>query len=90
MPICPPLSDLLGPQRQHSSMNPVLGAARHLTGTVDTPREAAHPPRRRSHRSASDIDLPAGLVNTEPVKGKRVDQLGDGRATVNRQVQVRT
>ena len=67
-------------------MNPVFSAARQATGTVDTPREVAHPPppplppQRIRYRFAS------GIVNIESVKGKRLNQVRDGRTTVKCQM----
>src|SRR3984885_1717419 len=67
-------------------MNPVFSAARQATGTVDTPRAVAHPPppplppQRIRYRFAS------GIVNIESVKGKRLNQVRDGRTTVKCQM----
>src|SRR5271156_1057975 len=69
-------------------MNPVFGAARQATGTVDTPREVAHPPAPPLPPQRIRDRFAGGIVNIESVKGKRLDQVGDGRAAVKCQMPV--
>jgi len=67
-------------------MNPVFGAARQASGTVDTPGEVAHPPAAPLPPQRIRDRFAGGIVNIESVKGKRLDQVRDGRATVKCQM----
>ena len=67
-------------------MNPVFGAARQATGTVDTPPEVAHPPSAPLPPQCIRYRFAGGIVNNESVKGKRLDQVRDGRAAVKCQM----
>lgn len=67
-------------------MNPVFSAARQASGTVDTPCEMAHPPAAPLPSQRIRDRFAGGMVNIESVKGKRLDQVGDGRAAVKCQM----
>jgi hypothetical protein len=56
-------------------MNPVFSAARQATGTVDTPREVAHPPPAPLPTQRIRYRFAGGIVNIESVKGKRLNQV---------------
>jgi hypothetical protein len=67
-------------------MNAVFGAARQATGAVDTPSEVAHPPPAPLPPQRIRDRFAGGIVNSESVKGKRLDQIRDGRAAVQCQM----
>src|SRR3984957_15323282 len=67
-------------------MNPVFGAAGQASGTVDTPPEAAHPPPAPLPSQRIRYRFARGIVNIDSVKGKPLDQVREGRATVKCQM----
>ena len=67
-------------------MNPVLGAARQLTGTVYAAREAARPPAAPLPPQRVRHGFTGRAVNLEPVEGKRLEQVFDGGTAVDGKV----
>ena len=85
--MCPPRSDNGCPQGQHALVDAVIGRAWDMPGSEPTARKPSHPtaPNFPSQCVGDGFGWPAR--NAETVVTEGVDQLGDGRRPLLRQVQ---